>query len=143
MISYFDTSALIKKYVKEKGTDEVIKRWNGSKMLVVSSVAYAEFFSAMNRKMREGVLLKKELKSAIQNFKSDWESLIKVEVIDTLNKRIEELTTKYPLRGFDAIHLASALYFQNAKGEELNFICADHRLNNAAQQENLKVIDVS
>ncbi len=52
MISYFDTSALIKKYVKEKGTDEVIKRWNGSKMLVISSVAYAEFFSAMNRKMR-------------------------------------------------------------------------------------------
>ncbi len=94
MISYFDTSALIKKYVKEKGTDEVIKRWNGSKMLVVSSVAYAEFFSAMNRKMREGVLLKKELKSAIQNFKSDWESLIKVEVIDTLPSGYIKKTTE-------------------------------------------------
>jgi predicted nucleic acid-binding protein len=143
MISYFDTSALIKKYIEEEGSEEVVRRWNNSDLMAVSSVAYAEFFSAINRKRREGTLSEEEYLSAIQDFKSDWETLVMIEVTIHLNQFIEDLTSSYPLRGFDAVHLASALYFQQFEEEQLCFICADRRLNDAAQQEGLNVVDLS
>ena len=143
MIPYIDTGALIKKYVNEDGSEEVVRHWNSSEMIVVSWVAYAESFSAMNRKKREGVLSKEKYEIATEEFKTDWESFEKVEVVDQLNEMIEELTNVYPLRGFDAIHLASALCFQELIEESLHFICADRRLNEAAQEESLNVIDLS
>jgi predicted nucleic acid-binding protein len=143
MIAYIDTSALTKKYVKEQGSDEVIRHWNNVETIVVSAVAYAEFFSAINRKQREGVLAEDEYKLAIHEFKNDWDTFEKVEVNNLLHDRVEELTAAYIVRGFDAIHLASALCFKHWQGENLSFICADRRLNDAAQQEGLNVVDLS
>ena len=85
MISSVDTSALIKKYIEEGGSEEVVRRWNNSDLMAVSAVAYAEFFSAINRKRREGTLSEEEYLSAIQNFKSDWETLVMIEVTVHLN----------------------------------------------------------
>jgi hypothetical protein len=38
-----------------------------------------------------------------------WESFVRVEVNEELNGYIDRVVDRYPLRGFDAIHLASAL----------------------------------
>ena len=42
MILYLDTSAFLKKYFREAGTDEIIARWKDATGIVTSSVAYAE-----------------------------------------------------------------------------------------------------
>ncbi len=144
MISYFDTSTLIKKYVEEEGSQEVLSRWNQSDGIVISSVVFAEFFSAMNRKRREGNVSEEDYEIVAQDFKEDWESsFLKIEVNDRLNQLVKKLTERYPLRGFDAIHLASAIYHAQCLEEGLFFICADRRLNDAARAENLNVIDPS
>ena len=54
---------------------------------------------------------------------------------------MESLFDRHPLRGFDAIHLASALVFTNSKEIDLVFVCFDHALNEAAMKEGLKVIN--
>lgn len=143
MIMYLDTSALIKKYVREEGSDEVLRFWNTSTMTAVSSVAYAEFFAALNRKRREKTLSEKEYESAARDLKDDWKLIVKIEVTEHLNQLIENVTSQYPLRGFDAIHLGSALYLQEFEEEQLYFLYTDHRLNDAARSEHLHVIDLA
>jgi len=143
MIAYLDTSALIKKYIEEDGSTEVVRHWNSAEILVISTVGYAEFFSAINRKKRDGVLPDEKYSMAIEEFQDDWRTIEQIEVTDQLNEKIAHLTTLYPLRGFDAIHLASALYFQESVAEPVIFLCADRRLNDAARNERLIVVDLA
>jgi hypothetical protein len=52
------------------------------------------------------------------------------------------LIQRHPLRGFDAVHLASALRLKTALGGEITFAAADGRLLKAAEAENLKLLNV-
>jgi hypothetical protein len=49
---------------------------------------------------------------------------------------------RHPLRGFDAIHLASAIRLQQQLGEEIRVIASDDRLLTAAEEEGLRTLDV-
>jgi uncharacterized protein YcbX len=62
-----------------------------------------------------------------------------VEVTDELNEVIERLVGIHPLRGFDAIHLASAVLLNEKLPEDFLFACFDERLAQAARREGLKV----
>jgi uncharacterized protein len=53
-----------------------------------------------------------------------------------------ELVLRHPLRGFDAIHLASALRLRERIGEAVQFVASDRRLLVAAKNEGLATIDV-
>lgn len=60
-----------------------------------------------------------------------------VEVSESVAKLGGELTDRHPLRGFDAIHLASALLLKNKTRSDVSFSCFDERLKEAAQAEGL------
>ena len=144
MIIYFDTSVLVKNYVNKEHTEAVVAYWGQTETIVISEIAYAEFFSAVNRRRREGSLSEEDYQAITERFKNDWEAFEKIPVNPRLNQQIEDLLTQYPLRGFDAIHLASALSFrQHLADEPLLFICADRRLCETAQAENLDVVNLS
>ena len=49
MILYLDTSALVKRYFKEKNSDELIARWRQAAEIFTSSVAYAETMASFYR----------------------------------------------------------------------------------------------
>jgi len=53
------------------------------------------------------------------------------------------LVTHYPLRGFDAIHVASALDLRDETGVEWTFAGADRRQLEAARAEGLSVLDLA
>lgn len=139
MIIYCDTSALIKRYVFEEGTKEVDALWEESFSIATSVVAFAETMSAFSRKLREGVFSTKEFREAASDFKEDFHSLILISVDHRLNQSIESLLMRHPLRGFDAIHLASALVFKELKNSDIRFVCFDRSLNEAALLEGLSV----
>ncbi len=140
MILYCDTSALIKRYVEEDGTECVDTLWEDCWGVATSVVAFAEAMSAFGRKRREGLLSVKEHTATVEKFKDDYEHLILVPLDNDLNSLMENLFGRHPLRGFDAIHLASALVFANSKETDLFFACFDKTLNKAAKKERLKVI---
>ena len=54
-----------------------------------------------------------------------------------LNALIEDLAARHPLRGFDAIHLASAITFTQSENVEMVFACFDDTLNQSALKEGL------
>lgn len=137
MILYCDTSALIKRYVEEEGTESVDYLWDSALAIVTSIVAFAEALSAFNRKLREGILTHKEYLETVKSFKKDYNHLILVPINNDLNTLIEDFVGRHPLRGFDAIHLASAITFTQSENVEMVFACFDDALNQSALKEGL------
>lgn len=139
MILYLDTSALLKKYFKEVASTDVISMWKEAAAIVTSSVAYAETMASFYRKKREVNINENIFVSIIDSFHKDWESFIRVEVNNDLNEKIDKLVALHPLRGFDAIHLASALMIHENVTEDFFFACFDQRLSMAAKSEDLNI----
>jgi len=139
MILYCDTSALIKRYVEEEGSGRVNELWDAAEGIATSVVAFAEAVAALNRKKREGILTPREYARTVASWKRDYESFILVPVDGSLNERIELLARSYPLRGFDAIHLASALLIRSGGKVATSVACFDRALNEAAASEGLEV----
>jgi predicted nucleic acid-binding protein len=140
MILYLDTSALVKKYVKEPGSSKVISAWKKALGIATSAVTYAEMLAAFHRKSREERIDPSVMEDLVAAFLKDWKSLIIVEVNDKLNELLPPLIDRHALRGFDAIHLASALILNSAVTDSFLFACYDERLLAAARAEALETL---
>ena len=138
MILYLDTSALVKKYFSETGSSKVILQWKKAGAIATSSIAYAEAMASFYRKKRETNIHSDIFHTLVGLFQQDWKSLICVQVNDDLNDMIDKVLSQYPLRGFDSIHLASALILHDAAPKDFLFACFDQRLVQAAVAEGLK-----
>jgi uncharacterized protein len=139
MILYLDTSALVKRYFEEPYADEVLDRWRQALEIITSSVAYAETVASFYRKKREADLDEGVIEKVLQAFHLDWKSFLRVEVNDKLNEIIDRIAQSYPLRGFDAIHLASAVLVKKNLPSEFLFVCFDQKLAQAALEEGLEI----
>jgi predicted nucleic acid-binding protein len=140
MILYLDTSALVKKYFKEKNSSEVITAWKSSLGIATSAVAFAELLAAVYRKGSEKRVKKIYIETVVRSFQKDWSTFIVVEVNNRLNETIHKVIAKHGLRGFDAIHLAAALTIGSAVKNNFLFACYDDRLRRAAQAEGLETL---
>jgi predicted nucleic acid-binding protein len=140
MILYLDTSALLKKYFKESGSAEVISEWKRADAVATSMVTYAETVAAVFRKKREAEVAHSLFNKIHRAFRKDWESFIRVEVTSALNERIDNLVEACLLRGFEAIHLASALTIHQTNPGDLIFACYGQKLLQAAQSQGLPTI---
>jgi len=138
MILYLDTSALVKRYFHEPYSDEVISKWKDADEILTSSVAYAETMASIYRKKRDVDISDKVINKVVGLFQADWQSFIRVEVTDELNDHINKAVKKHPLRGFDAIHLASCLMVNERLSQNLLFVCFDNKLTRSAHLEGLK-----
>lgn len=139
---YLDTSALIKRFVEEKGSSLVQSMVDSGEAVATAKIAYAEVFSGLTRKSRAGDLTKLAYDLACRQFESDWNAYIRVELNDDVLMLARDLIRRHGLRGFDAIHLASAVSLEQAIGEEVTFAAADRRLLRAAAAEGLKAVNV-
>jgi predicted nucleic acid-binding protein len=138
VILYLDTSALVKRYFKEPYSDQVIAQWQDATEIVTSSVAYAETLAAIHRKKRESALDDDLVKKIADALRRDWNSFVRIHVNEELNEYIDRAIQGHPLRGFDAIHLASALIMNDQFPGNVFFMCFDQTLTQAAIKEGIK-----
>ena len=139
---YLDTSALVKRFVDEVGSPLVFTLIGERGPVATSKVAYAELFAALARRKREGHLSQRQYAVACGQFETEWRAYLRVDVTDEVLVRARDLTRKHPLRGFDAIHVASALELKMALSEEVTFSGADQRQLDAAAAEGLAIVHV-
>lgn len=141
-MNYLDTSALIKRFVAEKGSPLVQTLVKRKGPIATAKIAYAEVYAGLTRKLREGHLSEAQHTLACRQFDADWHAYIRVELHDETLFLARDLIRRHPLKGFDAIHLASAIGLGNALGEEITFVAADERLLRAAEAEDLKILNI-
>jgi predicted nucleic acid-binding protein len=139
---YLDTSALIKRFAAEQGSSLVQVLVTRRGPVATAKIAYAEIYAGLRRKYREGDLSEGVYATVGKQFERDWKSYVRVDLRDEVLLLARDLIQRHPLRGFDAIHLASALSLRDALGEPMMFAAADARLLRAADGEQLQVIDV-
>jgi len=143
-VYYLDTSALVKRYAREKGshwvlnlTDPTIKHG-----LYTVRLTGPEMLAAFARKVRTGELLSSAARQAAADFRADWASQYRViEVTPLLAGRAMDLVERHNLRGYDAVHLAAAIELQAVRlAMQLSaiiFVSGDEDQLDAAEIEGL------
>jgi predicted nucleic acid-binding protein len=140
LILYIDTSALVKLYIAEPGSERMREAVSHGEPMAASDLAFAEIHAAFARRKREGFLQDAELEETGQTFSEDWESFMQMPVGAAVLKIVPRLCQRHPLRGADAVHLASALLLHE-EGLEVTFACSDRKLLDAAEEEGLAIFD--
>jgi len=138
LILYLDTSALVKLYVSEEGSADVRRRVDRAEKIATSRVAYAEARSAIARRHREGYITSSGLRRAVLALDRDMSAFVIVELNEILAHLAGDLAERHALRGFDAIHLASAVELSHLLGTPPTFLTYDDRQARAAASEGLQ-----
>lgn len=135
-MNYFDTSALVKRFVEEPGSAAVDALVSAGPV-GTATVAFAEVHAGLARKQRDGDLTHAEYDTACRQFEAEWSAYLRIELREDVLKLARDVIRRHPLRGFDAIHLASALTLKRALAEDVTFVASDEGLLQAARAERL------
>jgi predicted nucleic acid-binding protein len=144
---YLETSALVKLYVYELGTERLVGLTAGSAghRFAILSLAQVEFRSAIRRQQRVGEISGSEADALIDSFHRHLEGRFLVQPFtESLLDVALALIDGYPLKGYDAMQLAGYLMLRSISGaEEPVFVCADQTLLSAARNEGCPILDPS
>lgn len=142
---YLETSALVKLYVREPGTDRIIQLASNAtgNRLAVLAVSPIEFRSAIRRRERAGDIDPKMAGMILDQFQQHLEARFFRQVVnDAVLDGAAEMIDRYALRAYDAIQLAGCLALKAAVAAEPPiFVCSDQQLLAAARSELLQILD--
>jgi predicted nucleic acid-binding protein len=136
MITYFDTSSLLKFIIKEIGSEENLNIWNLSDEKVCSQLTRTEMHSALMRKVREGSISASAMRARLNAMDKIFADVVLVDITSEVIDASCELVKELPLKSADAIHLATALMVR----ADL-FSSSDKRLCAAASESGIAVTD--
>lgn len=141
---FLDTSALVKLYVREPGTDRLLSLIGdrAQNRFAVLAISVAEIRSAIRRRQRAGDVDVEDAAAILENVRSHMETrFVRQAVNDIVIDAALEMIDRYTLRAYDAVQLAGCLVLCATAAEPFTFVCSDHRLLEAARSEQLRVLD--
>jgi len=147
-VYFFDSSALVKRYAQETGSEWVIATTEpqAGHTLYIARITAVEVVSAITRRRRSGALSETDAATASFDFRYDLSHQYRaVEVTATVIAQAMELVVKQALRGYDAVQLGAALVVHNLRVTlglpAFVLVSADRELNAAATADGLTVDD--
>lgn len=144
MIFFFDTSALVKRYLHEKGSVRVRRHLQTAGAIFYQTfLTPLEMSSALYRQHRSGQLSIEELSLLLRSYAvHSRREYFLVPYSESVTGLAAALIRRHPLRTLDAIQLARALELRSAlpaAAPSLIFLSADERLVRIARREHLQV----
>ena len=147
-IYFFDSSAIVKRYLNEIGTNWVTNIFDpaASSEIYIARISGAEVVAAITRRGITGSISASQVTSAVSQFHREFVSAFQiVEITPTLVARAMDVAETHALRGYGSVQLASALEMVTLRSAlgltGLTFVSADSELNAAAMAEGLNVDD--
>lgn len=137
MVVYLDTSAVVKRYVMEAGSEAVRALVREAQATVTALVTRAEVVAALARARRMGRLTAEEADRARQTFEAEWDDFVRVQMTEQLAAQAASFAWTYGLRGYDAVHLASAVFWQTQSPFAILLATYDRELWEAARRVGL------
>ena len=134
---FFDTSAFVKRYVSEPGTDAVLKWCDQATEIILSAVALPEIISAFCRLRREAKITAIQYRQLKSLLLADIEDAALCDLTPVVLAHAISSLEGNVLRGMDAIHIGSAVALKTDI-----FISADTRQLDAAKRSGLRVESV-
>jgi len=137
VILYLDASALVKRYVADPGSAEVEALIARAQAVGTGVISRAEVAAALAKAARAGIVTRESATKALQAFNADWEHMIRLQLGEPLVARAAALAWEHGLRGYDAVHLATALLWREMLGEPISVATYDRELWRGAQASGL------
>ncbi len=140
MIYYIDTSALVKKYLLEPGTEQLTDLLSNTDYLLTSFLTELEILASFERAKSMHRMDSPALRQAVAAFDKEIDSgeIRIVYFHQTVHKISKRLVRQRRLRAPDAIQLATALSLSHSIKERAFFLAADLALLDAARLEGLR-----
>lgn len=129
MIAYFDTSAFLKLVLTESGSQRAQQVWRSCELAVSSVLLYAECRAGLAMADRMDRLADPE--RARRHLDALWPMVGAVIATMEVVERAGEIAEALELRGYDAVHVASAELLRDAS---VVFVSADQRQSDAASK---------
>lgn len=133
MILFCDTSALVKLYVLEEGSDATARQAEACDAIAVCRIAFVELLSALARRAREQPGDQQAIERARQRFIADWPDYLSLEVTQELVELAGDHADTFALRAYDSVQLAAVHLLHREVPGEVEFACFDSRLAKAAR----------
>lgn len=148
-VIYIETSALVKRYVQEKGTevmDELFQLRRPVEFFALSTFAVLELKSALRRLVKGGMLSQSQYQDSISDFSNDVPSVsIWLPVDNVLIEEASATLEKHALRAGDAMHFAAVLRTKRIAedaAQALVVMTSDSDLVDAGKNEGITVINL-
>jgi len=146
-IYYLETTALVKLYLRETGTDRLLSLADRSaeNLLAILALAPVELRSAVRRRERTGEFPSHVAARLLDEFQRHVEGRFVIQMVTAFVFDIASaLVDRYGLRAYDAVQLAGYLAFRGSTGPEVPIlVCSDRELLKAAEQEGIPALDPS
>jgi predicted nucleic acid-binding protein len=135
---FCDTSALIKKYIAETGSDKFEKILRKAETVLVSAITEIETISTFKRLLMEKAINEHEYNVVCGDFESDFQYFTIISFDGEIAKNAIRAIETYQLKTLDSIQLGTAMYL---KDEIDFFVVCDEKLIKAATKESIKTIN--
>jgi predicted nucleic acid-binding protein len=142
---YLDSSAILKRYIREKGTERVqqfyLTALNGEGTLHLSTWNIGEILGAMGKYYRREWLGEGEYRTAHESFINEMTRLIKLGVAILIPVKSSLLAESWPIVDKHSIYQVDALQITSAKSVRADhLLTGDQRLAEASNHEDLNAI---
>lgn len=140
MLAYFDTSAFVPLLIAEPGSERARATWQTAARRVSSRLIVVETSAALGAARRVGRLDAGQLTDRRDVATDLLARLDLVELVPELAARAADASIEHGLRGYDAVHLASALVLAE---DDLVVVAGDHALLHAARTAGLHTVAIT
>ena len=87
-----------------------------------------------------GILTHADALKALESFRAEWPDIVRLPVAELTIHRGDSLAWELGLRGYDAVHLATTLLWQETIGEPIHLATYDQQLWQAGKAAGLLVL---
>lgn len=136
---YFETSAVVKLFLDEPGADAARDLWDQADLVTVGRIAYPEARAAFASAERGRRITASQRDDASSRLNRLWAQVQVIELDEPLAFSAGNLAESHALRGFDAVHLATAIALED---ESLIVATWDEDLRTAALDAGLRITPV-
>jgi len=137
---YLDASALVKRYVEEVSSDDVLDWMDAAEISGMVLVTRAEVAAAIMRASRLRIISTQEIQQSLAKFRDEWFSFQRLPVTEPMIASADRLACEFGLRSYGAVHLAAALTWRDNLGFPVTLATFDRELADAARQSGLTVL---
>jgi len=140
---YLDTSALIKRYLNEPGSEAVRRLLQRHRTRGSVEIARIESHSAFAKAARMGVISLEEAVRLVRAFDQDWSKIYRLRIHEGIVELASRAAWDHGLRAYDAAHLGAALYWKEITDLPVLLATFDRDLHAAARDRGLLVFPES
>jgi predicted nucleic acid-binding protein len=141
---FFDTSAIVKVYHQETGSDRVLPLYRAGEMIVKSELSKVELLSTIHKKLRTGEITADTLEAVRDRFSADCSGrFVVVHVASFIVDAAQDILNKYGrvnhLFSLDALQIATLSVVAE---KDITFVCADKRLTSLIKTIGFPVLEL-